>query len=288
VEPDQVAIWTANLGFPPQEVVRQTLQHTTRFITTLESENRLIMRDHKKARALPLRPLRINERAYTDTFISKVISVRGYHYFQLFSFEKSKMDFVYLMRRKSQAPEALADLVRYVGAPTLLFHDNSREQTSKQWTSILRSFCIPNRTTEPHHPQQNLAERRGGDIKAMVVYLLTITQCPLEYWCYCLEYVTLVRTVLARRSLDWLTPHEAMFGETPDISVFRFCFWQPVWFYNKTPFPDPRMTPARFLGVADQTGDGFAYLVLTVDPMLNGSPDPQFSPMILKRGVLRK
>jgi hypothetical protein len=159
IDTDQIQLWTATLGFPPAQVVENTLKNTTRYVHTLESENRMIMRDHKKARAIPLRPHRINERAFSDTFISCVESVRGYKYFQLFSFESSKMDFIYLMRRKSQAPDTLADLIRQVGAPTVLITDNSKEQTSKRWMDVLHSNCIPNRHTEPFHPQQNISER---------------------------------------------------------------------------------------------------------------------------------
>lgn len=36
--------------------------------------------------------------------------------------------------------------------------------------------------TEPYHPNQNLAERRGGVVKAWTTRLLTITDDPLDYW----------------------------------------------------------------------------------------------------------
>ena len=81
INTDQIQLWTANLGFPPAQVVENTLKNTTRYVNTLESENRQIMRDHQKARAIPLRPHRINERAFSDTYISCVESVRGYKYF---------------------------------------------------------------------------------------------------------------------------------------------------------------------------------------------------------------
>ena len=36
--------------------------------------------------------------------------------------------------------------------------------------------------TEPHHTNKNLAERRGGVVKAWNTHLLTITDDPLDYW----------------------------------------------------------------------------------------------------------
>ena len=46
--------------------------------------------------------------------------------------------------------------------------------------------------TEPHHPNENLAERRGGALKAVTVHLLTVTGAPIDYWCFALEYMSLV------------------------------------------------------------------------------------------------
>ena len=78
------------------------------------------------------------------------------------------------------------------------------------------------------------------------------------------EFVAHVRTVLARRSLGWRTPHEKMFHETPDISVFRFPFYCPIWFYTlRNAFPSQKMMAARFLGIERRSGDAFCYIIVT-------------------------
>jgi hypothetical protein len=90
------------------------------------------------------------------------------------------------------------------------------------------------------------------------------TNAELEFWCYCLELVFLLQSVLARHSLGWRTSQELHFGETPDISMFRFVFWCPVWYYApRWSFPKSKMLPGRYLGIAQNTGDAFCFLILT-------------------------
>ncbi len=191
---------------------------------------------------------------------------------------------VYLMRRRSQSPTTLPKMIAECGAPTRLKSDNAPEFNDKRWISYLESLSIKSEYTEAHHPNQNLAERRGGALKAATVHLLTVTGAPLEYWCFALEYMCLVRTVLARRSLNWLTPHECHWNKRPDISVLCFIFWQPVWYYQpRRAFPRARMFKGRFLGVAPSVGDTSCFLILAL-------PDDEHersTPQVLARSVIR-
>ena len=44
--------------------------------------------------------------------------------------------------------------------------------------------------------------------------------------------------------------------------MFRFGFWDPVWYYEPTAkFPAPKFLPARHLGIASEHGDYFTYKV---------------------------
>lgn len=57
---------------------------------------------------------------------------------------------------------------------------------------------------------------------------------------------------------------EKLTGNTPDISVFRFSFWQPVYYYEPTAkYPKPNFLPGRFVGIAWNHGDAFTYRVWT-------------------------
>ena len=153
--------------------------------------------------------------------------------------------------------------------------DNAPEFKSKSVLAILRKYMIARHNSEPHHPNQDLAERCGGMLKAATTHLLLVTGAPLTYWCFALEFVAHARTVLARRSIGWQTPHEKMFHETPDISMFRFPFYCPIWFYTpRATFPHQKMMPARFLGIERRAGNSFCFLIVT-EPA-DESTNPQF------------
>ena len=58
---------------------------------------------------------------------------------------------------------------------------------------------------------------------------------------------------------------EKLHGKNPNISMFRFGFWAPVWYYEPTAkFPTPNFLPAQHLGIASKRGDYFAYKVWTL------------------------
>ena len=274
--------WTRCLAFPPTQVVERTLKATTQLVPCVETETREIMRDHFKTRLPELRHKRIRDTACVDTFKSSIISIRGYRYWTLFAYKESGLDVPFLMRLKSQAPDILEDLFRGYAIPARLHADNAAEFKGKKFQAILRRYLVPATFTEPHHPNQNLAEPRGGALKAATVKLLHMTKAPLEFWCYALEFCAFVRQHLARRSLDWKTPHERFFHETPDLSIFRIPWWSPVWYYNpRMSFPRSKMLPGRMVGLASNQGDALCYLVLT-------EPTDDSTPQVLSRSVVRR
>ena len=220
------------------------------------------MRDHIKTRTPQLKFRRVNDIMCVDTFFSSIKSVRGYTCWNLHSYAASHLDVVILQQRRSQGLTSLKSCFVAAGVPHSVHSDNAKEFTSTKWKKYLSSLKCT--YTEPHHPNQNLAERRGGTLKSWVVHILTITGAPLDYWCFCLEYVAFLRTLISCRQLKWRTPHECHFGETPDVSILRFTFWQPIWYLNpRASFPKAKMLRGRFLGFAQNVSDGFCYLILT-------------------------
>ena len=98
-------------------------------IQTLQAETREYMRDHYKTRVWALRPRRINDICYSDTFFSAIASVRGYRCFQLFAFKRSNYDVLCLMKREADAPSAYEDMIRNIGAPNKTVTDNAKVLT---------------------------------------------------------------------------------------------------------------------------------------------------------------
>ena len=70
---------------------------------------------------------------------------------------------VYLMKTERHGPVAYEDFLREEGCPTLLRRDNSKMQTSAEFTAICQQFCVKDGFTEPHHPHQNPAENHQMD-----------------------------------------------------------------------------------------------------------------------------
>jgi len=95
-----------------------------------------------------------------------------------------------------------------------------------------------------------------------------------------------VRHCLSKSSLNGRSGNEALHGETPDISIFRFLWFSPIWYYSPTvSFPEDKMKAGFFLDIAANTSDGFAYFIL---PVKDHADIPNHrSPVTLVRSVIR-
>jgi hypothetical protein len=109
---------------------------------------------------------------------------------------------------------------------------------------------------------------------------MSIHSTPSKYWDYATEYAVDLINHIAVRRLNWRTPYEVLYGETPDISVFRFIFYEPVYYLEpNVQFSKPNMLPGRFLGIARTTGDSFTFVITT---------DYGIKSIALHRSVIRK
>ena len=55
---------------------------------------------------------------------------------------------------------------------------------------------------------------------------LKMTNAPITKYDWCAKWVKDVHNSTALRSLNWKTPLEISAGETPDISMFNYYFWE--------------------------------------------------------------
>jgi hypothetical protein len=158
----------------------------------------------------------------------------------------------------------LQDFIRHVGAPLYIAVDAAREENLGEWLTVCRTYCIPQRTSEPTHQHQNRVERRIQDIKRHTRVLMSIHSAPSKYWDHAVEHAVDIINHTAVRKLAWHTPYESLYGDTPDISVFRFIFYEPIYYLeSRTHFPKDNMMPGRFLGIARTTGDAFTFVITT-------------------------
>ena len=129
--------------------------------------------------------------------------MRGYTCYNLYAFNELELDVVYLMQRKSSSQHMLSKMITACGAPTESISDNAPEFKSKACIQYLDKLFIAHEYTKPkHYPNQDLSERRGSAIKAVALHLLRVTNAPLIYWCFCLEYVALTRIILVQKQLN--------------------------------------------------------------------------------------
>ena len=186
-------------------------------------ETREYMRDYRKSRSNPLRPMRIDDTLFTDTFYSTKKSIHGHTCFQLFALKKCMFSVATPMKTESNAYEAFTDFIISVGAPNRCVSDDASIYTSNRWKDINRKYCIHGRLTVPYHQSSNFSELIGGKVKYAVAKIYHNTEhAPYSYWCYCLEFVSLAQNYLSRDKLGGLTPYSRLKGNTPALVYSSF------------------------------------------------------------------
>ena len=71
------------------------------------------------------------------------------------------------------------------GGHHFLLSDNAQAEIDKAVTEILRKYNIKDMQTEPHHPNQNPAERRIQEVKKTSNMIMDRTGCPGHLWYLC-------------------------------------------------------------------------------------------------------
>jgi hypothetical protein len=68
----------------------------------------------------------------------------------------------------------------------------------------------------------------------------------------------------AQEELDYRTALEKMYGNTPDISMFRFVYWEPVWYFEPTAkYPAANFLQGQVVRIAWDCGDSLTYKIWT-------------------------
>jgi hypothetical protein len=124
---------------------------------------------------------------------------------------------------------------------------------------------MSNEVTEPYHSQQNPAERQLAVHKQRMKEKMITTGCDPRAWFKLSRHVTSLNNLIARKSINWRTPYKVLPGSTPDISPYvLFEFWERVYYTDlNTPFPNNQEKIGRFVGIADDHGDGMRFWILT-------------------------
>jgi hypothetical protein len=245
------------------EAAERTLLATTqRFIRTAQ----LPIHRRYRTQQQQFRYNRLNTKFYSDTMFVSTKSIRGFSCGQIFV-NDTGFSRVYPMKSKSMAGNALSTLFSDVGVPTSLHTDGAKEMTLGHWKEIRdKHGGIKQTIVEPHSPWQNRAEAEIRELKKQVTRIMHRSGAHKRLWDFCLEYVSELRsrTALGLPVLNGRTPHELVTGDTPDISEWtEFSFYQPVYYYQSSDFPEPRGVLGRWLGVSHRVGQALCYWILT-------------------------
>jgi hypothetical protein len=204
-------------------------------------------------------------RFYTDTFFSSTKSTRGNTMAQLYV-NDIKYVRIIPMSKKSDVCNTLMTFIQDIGVPASLHSDGAKELQSGKWKDICDEYGIKQTITEPYSPWRNRAKVNIREVKKRIHRLMMRTKTPMVLWDYCATYVAEIMCMTANDLyvLHGRTPHEVVTGITPDITeLAEFGWYEPVFYYEDLPFPQPKRSIARWLGIAHRVGQALCYWLLT-------------------------
>ena len=251
----------------PRHVVKHTYENTTQYATRPYPGPNMYATRKSPFPAMNVR--RRNEDVATDTVYTDTPAIdNGCTSAQIFVGRSTQFIDVYPMKSDKWFVNSLLDVIRKRGAMDKLISDNARVEISNRVVDILRHLCIDSWQSESYMQWQNYAERRWQDCKRYVRWILKYRGVPAKCWYLVLEYVSDVLNFTAHQSLHWKTPHEALYGQTPDISCLtRFQFWDEVYFPRHDPgFPsDTEEIKGRWVGFSKNVGNAMTWKVLNTE-----------------------
>ena len=110
--------------------------------------------------------------------------------------------------------------------------DNAAVLTGLKWTSINRIYYIETRLKIPHHQYQKYSEGIGGNLKLAVIKLLYNTPyVTLSFWCFVAIFLDKVRRYLSKPIIDAMNEYQLIKNKTGDMRIFRFYWFELIWFY---------------------------------------------------------
>jgi hypothetical protein len=273
-KPNQLAEWSKRLGEASVETVKKTFLATTQLVPSVRHENETIIKDYHVPRFPMLTPRRLREPVFCDIVEfpkdhNETKKTSGL----LFYGGKSKILMLYPFGSNktisaAKGLEYVYEFIRDFGCPDILYSDFANNLTkAASWIRLGRLTQIKIKSSEAYKHEQNTVERAWGSLQAKGIFSKGKYNIPRDRRYDMYKHLCDVHNHTALGSLKDRTPMEALTGDTPDISVFRYYFWEPVWFMQipGARQKEQRWVKGRFLGVAWSVGDNMCYEV---------APDP--------------
>ncbi len=151
---------------------------------------------------------------------------------------------IFPMKKKSDAPSTLLELIQDIGIPSAIHTDGAKELQYGKCCDVCQEYGIKQTVTEPYSPWQNGAEVNIREAKKSIHRLMLRTRTPKPLWDYCANYVSEIMCFTANdlTILHGRTPYELVTGNTPDISEYaEFGWYKPIYYFEDLPFPNPKL-----------------------------------------------
>jgi hypothetical protein len=154
-------------------------------------------------------------------------TTNGYKYVQSFIDGRTRLKYIYLLKKKSDAGGVLRDfIVKFEREHDFLVKsvhaDNAAEFTGGDFNSCLRDQGIKFTSSARYSPQSSgLAENFNKVLFARVRCLLDHSGKDKVLWGETADHDVHLLNITPSRSLGNITPHEAAYGVVPDASKLR-------------------------------------------------------------------
>ena len=269
-QPHQMAEWKRRLGHVTEETVKKTFISTTQLVPSLRHENELFPKDSQHISRFPhFAVRRLREEVFCDVVEYPLegndkVKQKGL----LFYSGSSKILVIYHLGKDATSAktlECLYEFVRDFGCPDTFVSDFDQVLVkSDKWARFCRVTLCKARSSEAGKQQSNRVERAWQDLQRRGQFLTKSLYVPKTHRFDMYAHLCDCHNHTALSSLNWRTPMETMTGDTPDISVFRYSFWEQVWYKEKSGVGAKQVNwvKGRFLGIAWSTGDTMCYRVL--------------------------
>jgi hypothetical protein len=215
-----------------------------------------------------IRYRRLSRNLYGDLLESKVKSLKGNKYAQIFAADNGWCR-AFGLKQKSAAPDALSILFARDGVPPTMIVDGGRELISAKYRKLCHDAGSEHRQTLPRSQWQNTAEGSIRELKKETGRAMIATGTPKRLWDDCLEYRAYVRsnTALNIFDLDGQVPETVMTGQQADISPWcDFQWYQWVKYYDeRASFPEDKQVLGKYLGPSPGVGTRMTAKILTKD-----------------------
>ena len=286
----QIQEWRQRLCYISSHLVKRTIASSTQFYPGLRHEREVMPKksavERFPAMADSLRSVRRNKETFSVDVVENTHAGNKQWDIVFYGVKIKILAYYHLGFKDPTGASTLDALGKFIaehGIPGKIITDrDGKLGAGKQWKDYLGPLFVPLSLSEPDKHNQNFVNRAIQNLKAGLSNIRNA--CGVEVLAYHweeMEYLCRLNNYVARASLGNRLLYESFWGETPDISMIQFKFWEPVYYRNWTETASKvLMHTGRFMGFAWDVGN------LMTLKVLQCHSDPKKRAQVLHRGAV--